>query len=109
MYKSLAIDEAPSADAHATLVILADGFLGKRIARLAQTHAAFDPDRRRVLQPGDALYPVADSLSPWRDRGAVALVINPFGEVCAVLDDQRATTAGSIETAFLSILRSPAF
>lgn len=96
-------------DSHATLVVLADGFLGKRIARLAQQHAAFDPDCRRVLRPGDALYPPATSIAPWRDRGAAALGVNPSGRVCAVLDEQRATTAGWIEDTFLSVLRSSVF
>jgi len=92
----------------ATFVVIADGFLGKRIATLAQEHAAFDPDFRCVLRPDDALYPPSASIAPWSRRGAAALVVSSSGDVCALLDLQQATTAGWIEDAFLSAKRRPA-
>lgn len=85
----------------ATFVVLAGGVAGKRIARTAQEHAEFDPEFRRVLCPGDALYPSPSLLDSWSRRGAAALVVNPAGEVCALLDPLQACSAPWIENAFL--------
>jgi hypothetical protein len=89
----------------ATLIVVAEGRLEKRVTRMAAAHAAFDPDSRTVMRPGDALYPPQALLEPWTSRGAAALVVNASGHVCAVLDSLQATTAGWIEDAFLSARR----
>jgi len=93
--------EHATSDPAATLIVLADGHLGRNIARLAQRHADFDPDCRRVLRPGDAVYPTSSSIVPWKEHGAAALVVNAGGEVCALLDERQATTEAWIEDAFV--------
>ena len=92
-------------DPAATLIVLADGTVGRNIARLAQRHADFDPDCRRVLRPGDAVYPAPTSIVRWKKHGAAALVVNAGGEVCALLDERQATTEAWIEDAFVRARR----
>ena len=79
----------------ATLVVIASGKAGKRIARVASEHAAFDPNRRRVVRLE----------SRTADAAPAALVIDADGEVCVTLSRARATSAAWIEDAFLRALR----
>jgi hypothetical protein len=98
----------PTARPKATLIVLATGYLGRRIARLAAEQESFDPCGRRVLRPGDAGYPEPRQIEAWR-RGttAVAVMLNMRGEVCERLDPQRATAPAWIEDAFLRSRREP--
>lgn len=90
----------------ATFVVLATGYLGRRIARLAAEQESFDPYGRRVLRPGDPGYPEPRQIEAWR-RGttAVAVMLNIRGEVCERFDPQRATAAAWIEDAFVRARR----
>jgi hypothetical protein len=90
----------------ATFVVIANGDFGKQIARLAQEHADFDPASRRVLRPGDALYPPTTTVTEWSRRGAAALVVGASGNVCALLDQRQAVTEAWIEDCFLRACRS---
>jgi hypothetical protein len=94
-----------SSKSAATLIVVAKGTLEKPVARLATERAAYDPDGRRVLSPGDVLYPSPISLKPWMSHDVAALVLNASGCVCAVLDSRQAMAAGWIEDAFLRAKR----
>lgn len=90
----------------ATLIVVASGSLGQSIAALAEERASYDPERRRVLKPGDILYPASERLARWRgDTGAAALVLNERGELCQRLDGVRALIAAWIDDAFLRARR----
>lgn len=102
MHDHAPIDGSFPFNSAATFIVIADGSRAKRIARLAQEHAEFDPESRRVLAPDDALYPPLRSIAPWRSRDVAALVLSPSGTVCALLDRQQAVSAAWIEDAFLS-------
>jgi len=92
----------------ATFVVLASGYLGRRIARLAEEHASFDPRGRRVLRPGDIGYPGGPEIERWRCASAVvAVMLNCRSEVCERFDARRATAAAWIEDAFLRARRKP--
>lgn len=77
-----------------TFVILADGALGDRIARLADDHAAYDRRRRRILH-----IPLAPRLKVVGN--AAALILDGGGNVWGYLDEARATAEAWIEDAFL--------
>jgi hypothetical protein len=93
----------------ATFIVLATGYLGRRIARLASEHASFDSERRRVLRQGDADFPETERIETWRRATTtVAVILDHRGEVCQQLDAVRATTGGWIEDAFLRANRETA-
>jgi len=102
------VAHARSSRAAATFVVLASGYLGRRIARLAAEHAQLDADRRRVLCDEDASFPDARRINTWRNGTPVAaVVLNRRGEVCDRLDVVRATSEAWIEDAFLRANREP--
>lgn len=95
--------DAPEA---ATFVVVASGPLGTRVTRMAEDRAAFDPDRRRVVKPGDAHYPPAERVARWcGDGDAAALILNIRGELCQRLDPERALVAAWVDDAFLRAWR----
>src|SRR5436190_24248629 len=83
-----------------TFVILADGELGDRIARLADDHASFDRRRRRILH-----IPLGPRLK--NAGNAAALILDSEWKVWGYLDQGRATAEGWIEDAFLRAGNSP--
>ena len=89
----------------ATFVVVATGRLGRRIAELAQEHAEFDPDCRRVLRPGDAKYPSPAAIAASAARDAAAFVVNGSVEICAVLDQYQAVDEAWVEDAFVRARR----
>src|SRR5258706_14714228 len=89
----------------ATLIVVASGRLQKRVARLATERASFEPKGRRVLTPGDALYPPPTMMASWTGRDVAAVVVNGSGRICALLDSRQALVAGWIEDAFLRAKR----
>jgi hypothetical protein len=92
----------------ATFVVLASGYLGRRIARLAILHAEFDMARRRVICSGDADFPNAARIDAWRSGTSIAaVVLNDRGEVCQRLDTVSATAEAWIEDAFLRASSEP--
>lgn len=80
----------------ATLVVLPGGLQAERIARLAEEHASFAPDHRRVIRATD----VRGSQTT-TTRAVVAIVLNARNEVIATLDAERALNESWIEDAFL--------
>jgi hypothetical protein len=88
----------------ATFVVLTAGHLGRRITKLAEEHAAFDPNRRRVTTLVDANYPL-DNIALWTEgRAIVALVLRTDGSLSDLLDANRALSEAWIENAFLRAL-----
>lgn len=88
--------------ATATFVVLTGGQLGSLIARLAEEHAALDPERRRVANLGDAAYP-SDNKTALRpeESDTVALVLRQDGSLSDLLDANRAVSEAWIENAYL--------
>ena len=84
-----------------TIVVLIGGRRGRRIARLAQKHADFDPIGRRVMGPDDPAFRGACRPNP----AAAALVVDTKGVICATLDPRQATSEAWIEDAFVRAKR----
>lgn len=84
----------------ATLVVIAGGNLGKRIARLGDDHAAFDRANRRVLRAEDEAYPAPEVVRQW-DSHAAAVMLDSNENVIVFLDAQHATSEAWIEDAFV--------
>lgn len=83
-----------------TLVVVAEGELGERIAHLSEEHAELDDQHRRVLCPGDPAYPAAEVLARWF-CGEAAVVLDVHGEPRVFLDEWKATFEAWIEDAFV--------
>ena len=82
----------------ATLIVLADGELGRAIECVANTRIAFDAIRRRVVGPSCVL---TESLEKWRRRHVAAIMLDASGTPCAILDKYQAVSEAWMENAFV--------
>jgi hypothetical protein len=83
-------------------VVVAPEPLRARVIHLAEERAALDPERRRVVKPGDATYPEAACLARWcGDAEVAAIVFDVRGGIFDRLTPQRALVAAWVDDAFL--------
>lgn len=85
-----------------TLVVLIGGGHGRRIVRLAQEHADFDPLGRRVVGLEEPVFQGNCS----SNCVTAAIVVNAEGAICAILDARQAMTEAWIEDAFVRAKRA---
>lgn len=76
----------------ATLVVIAEGDLGERIAHVGEEQAAFDPENRRVLRVHAR-------------SEAAAVMLDAHDQPVVFLDEHYATSAPWIEDAFVRAAR----
>lgn len=86
-------------------VVVADGAIGKQIARIARRISECD-QQRRVVRRGDNDYPSDDVIASWGPL-TVAAVLNDSNTPVALLNKQRAVRAVWIEDAFLRAANHP--
>jgi len=82
-------------------VVLATGDRGRHVARVAQEQAEYDVEHRRVVKPGDPMYPTPVQIAAWAIGTAAALILDERGTLRVVLDEQRAISGPWVEDAFV--------
>jgi hypothetical protein len=81
----------------ATLFVFSSGDIADRVTRIAEEHASFAPDNRRVVRVKDTAWIRGVAMT----QPATAIVLNARNEVIALLDTQHALSEPWIEDAFL--------